>query len=365
MPFTALFGVSISRVYRRPTVDVARLAADIFPYRSTGRRDKVLILAEDGDKHADAVAVHLVAGGTGVVRFDIEHFPESGMMSLSLGGSLNGSSPGHLDVTVGSAALEDIRSVWLRPELAELFGLDPPASHLEAFVRRESQSAFDGLAALLEDAFWVNRPGSLYSARSKVVQLKVAAALGLAVPRTLVTNDPESARRFIDARGGDAVVKAFRGVIGPMTDPRVVFTSRILPDSLADLPLVRNAPCLFQERVPNDGDVRVTAIGRALYAVEIGFDPQDVADADWRKAEGPETVYRPLDLPPSVRRACRDMMDHFGLVAATIDLIRRPDGEYVFLELNTKANWLWLEMRTGLPICQAMAAMLARGSVDG
>jgi glutathione synthase/RimK-type ligase-like ATP-grasp enzyme len=145
----------------------------------------------------------------------------------------------------------------------------------------------------------------------------------------------------------------------------VVFTSRVLPERLADLPLVRNAPCLFQERVPNNGDVRVTAVGRTLFAVEIGFEPQDVDDADWRKVEGPDTVYRPLELPTSVERGCRDMMGHFGLAAATIDLIRRPNGEYVFLELNSKANWLWLEMRTGLPIGQAMAAMLARGSVHG
>ena len=35
-----------------------------------------------------------------------------------------------------------------------------------------------------------------------------------------------------------------------MTDPRVVFTSRVVPERVTDLPLVRNAPCLFPERVP-------------------------------------------------------------------------------------------------------------------
>jgi glutathione synthase/RimK-type ligase-like ATP-grasp enzyme len=366
MPFTALFGVALDPDERRTaTIDVTSLAAEIFPYRSSGRRDKVLILAAAGDKHADAVALHLVAGGTGVVRFDIEHFPESSTMSLHLGALPHTTSAGHLDAAAGRVPLEDIRSVWLRPDLGELFGLDPPASHLGAFVRRECQGAFDGLATLLDDAFWVSTPASLYGASPKVRQLKVAAELGFPVPRTLVTNDPEAARRFVDSCGGDAVVKAFRGVIGPLTDPRVVFTSRVVPERFTDLPLVRNAPCLFQERVPNDGDVRVTAVGRTLFAVDIGFDPQDVTDADWRKVERPDTTYRPLELPASVERGCHALMDHFGLAAGTIDLIRRPDGQYVFLEINPQANWLWLEVRTGLPISQAMAQMLARGSSDG
>jgi glutathione synthase/RimK-type ligase-like ATP-grasp enzyme len=273
-------------------------------------------------------------------------------------------SAGSLADELGSLALEEIRSVWLRPDHRELFGIDPPASHLAAFVRRESQGAFDGLVALLDDAFWVSSPGRLVGAGSKVRQLSVAADLGLTVPRSLVTNDPVAAERFLEECEGDMVVKAFRGVIGPRTEPSIVYTTRVLPSRLADLPLVRNAPCIFQERIPNDGDVRVTVVGRTLFAVQIGFQPGNATDADWRKVEDAETDYRSIDLPTEVHRQCRTLMDRLGLAAATIDFIRRPDGEYVFLEVNPQANWLWLEMRTGLPISRTMAAMLARGTLE-
>lgn len=325
----------------------------------------MLILAEAGDKHADAVAVHLIAGGTGVLRFDIGGFPASGTMSFRLGDRSGSPPAGILADELGSLALEEVRSVWLRPDHRELFGIDPPDSHLAAFVRRESQGAFDGLVALLDDAFWVSSPGRLVGAGSKVRQLTVAADLGLTVPRSLVTNDPVAAERFVEECDGDVVVKAFRGVIGPHRQPTIVYTTRLLPDRLADLPLVRNAPCIFQERIPNNGDVRVTVVGRDLFPVKIGFHPQDDTDADWRKVEDAETEYRATDLPTEVQGQCRALLDRLGLAVATIDFVRRPDGEFVFLEVNPQANWLWLEMRTGLPISRTMAAMLARGSLEG
>lgn len=363
LPFTASLRVKLPREERGPTPDVAAQAARLFGYRSTGRRDKVLILAGEDDKHADAVALHLFASGTGVVRFDIGRFPASGMMSLQLGGP-DAAVSGILAGVFGEMALDDVRSVWFRPDLSEIFGLDPPSDPLAAFVHRESLAAFEGFAALLERAFWVNSTASLQAAASKVRQLKEAAALGMETPRTLVTNDPRAARRFVGECGGDAIVKAFRGMIGPESDPSLVFTSRVTGTLLAELERVRAAPCLFQERIPNAGDIRVTVIGRTLFPVEVGFEPQDDVDADWRKVETPNTPYRHIELPWVVADACRALMDRFGLAAATIDLIRRPDGGYVFLEVNAQANWLWLEARTGLPIAQAMARLLAAGRIE-
>jgi glutathione synthase/RimK-type ligase-like ATP-grasp enzyme len=365
LPFTALFGVGLPHGEPRgATIDAARMAAELFPRRASGRRDRVLILADQEDKHADAVAVHLIAAGTNVVRFDISAFPRSGTMSFRIGDG-RPASVGMLADELGSLALEEVRSVWLRPDHRELFGIDPPATHIGAFIRRESQGAFDGLVALLDDAFWVSSPSRLVGAGSKVRQLALAEDLRLTVPRTLVTNDPVAAERFVADCDRDVVVKAFRGVIGPHSQPSIVYTTRVLPDRMADLPLVRNAPCIFQERIPNVADVRVTVVGRTLFAVEIAFQPEDATDADWRKVENAETEYRVIALPAGLQAQCRTMMDRLGLATATIDFIRRPDGEYVFLEVNPQANWLWLEMRTGLPISRTMASLLARGALEG
>jgi glutathione synthase/RimK-type ligase-like ATP-grasp enzyme len=53
-------------------------------------------------------------------------------------------------------------------------------------------------------------------------------------------------------------------------------------------------------------------------------------------------------------------MTRLGLVYGAIDMRRTPDGEYVFLEVNTAGEFLFIEDRTGQPISSAVAKWLAR-----
>ena len=47
-----------------------------------------------------------------------------------------------------------------------------------------------------------------------------------------------------------------------------------------------------------------------------------------------------------------------GLVFGAVDLIRTPDGEHVFLEVNPAGEWGMLERDLGLPIADALAEAL-------
>ena len=55
-------------------------------------------------------------------------------------------------------------------------------------------------------------------------------------------------------------------------------------------------------------------------------------------------------------------MERLGLVYGAIDLRRTPEGEHVFLEINTAGEFLFVEERTGQPIARAVADWLARPS---
>ena len=60
--------------------------------------------------------------------------------------------------------------------------------------------------------------------------------------------------------------------------------------------------------------------------------------------------------------ACRELVRQCDLTSASIDLIRRDDGEYVFLEINAHHDWLWIQKITGMPMVPAMADLLEAGS---
>ena len=52
-------------------------------------------------------------------------------------------------------------------------------------------------------------------------------------------------------------------------------------------------------------------------------------------------------------------MDEMGLVFGAIDLKLAVNGEPVFLEVNPQGQFLYVEIRTGLPISDALAEYLA------
>ena len=53
-------------------------------------------------------------------------------------------------------------------------------------------------------------------------------------------------------------------------------------------------------------------------------------------------------------------MKRLGLVYGAIDLRRTPAGDYVFLEVNTAGEFLFVEERTGQPIAAAVADWLTK-----
>ena len=55
----------------------------------------------------------------------------------------------------------------------------------------------------------------------------------------------------------------------------------------------------------------------------------------------------------------RELMARLGIVYGAFDLRRTPDGDHVFLEVNTAGEFLFVEERTGMPITDAVASWLA------
>ena len=54
-------------------------------------------------------------------------------------------------------------------------------------------------------------------------------------------------------------------------------------------------------------------------------------------------------------------MSDLGLGFGVIDMIRTLEGDYVFLECNAQAHWVWIEQLTGLPITATISRALLNG----
>ena len=60
-----------------------------------------------------------------------------------------------------------------------------------------------------------------------------------------------------------------------------------------------------------------------------------------------------------VSAALFQVMNELGLLFGTIDLKLTHSNEYVFFEVNPQGQFLYIEILTGQPISDAVAALLA------
>lgn len=223
-----------------------------------------------------------------------------------------------------------------------------------------------GIWHLLRDRFWINPLQATEAAEIKPNQLERAHAIGLRIPRTLMTNDPDDAVAFFDECEGRMIYKTFSQYFRPEKDGTAhgIYTTPLdKRDILSRREQIRLAPCLFQEYIPKKLELRITVIGRRIFTVEIESQNSFRGRDDWRKC-GPGISYRAGELPRAVAEQIHRLMGSLNLVFGCIDIIVTPDGQYVFLEINPMGQSLWLESATHIPLLDHFVEMLMEGTAD-
>lgn len=311
----------------------------------------ILVISSPGDHHAEAVLAHLQHAQVTAQLVDIGNYPYA--MSLTAAYDHDKAWSYSLAASDGTVVpLTDCRVIWWRRPRA--YTIDPKIRqprHM-SFTLRESSEALMGTFSSL-DVFWVNDPFSEWVAEQKIYQLRTAQAVGLPIPRTLITSEPQHARAFVDELGLQrSVYKCFSATREDWRETRIM-----RPEELELLENVRYAPVIFQEYVPADVDLRVTVVGDRTFATAIHSQGLGY-DVDYRMTLGRARV-EPVELPAPVERCLRVLMERMNLVYGAIDLRRTPDGVFVFLEINPSGDFLFIEELTGQPIAAGIAQFLA------
>lgn len=309
----------------------------------------ILIVSHPADEHAAAVLKQLERTLADTLLFDTSRYPQE----LELEASYRCGSAPKLFAELDGVRhdLSAVRSVWWRRP--QPFVLDPAVrdSSDQGFAFGECHAALTGLWSCL-GARWINDPERDEVAARKAYQLKVAAALGLTVPRTLITNSPQRARAFIEYEGAAGTIyKSFSASEHAWRETRLLRT-----EECEYLDAVRFAPVIFQEYIEADIDLRITVVGEQIFAAEI-LSSENTYCADFRMTMH-EAVIQPHTLPEAVTTKLQSLMTGLGLVYGAIDMRLTQDGEYVFLEINPAGQWLFIEERTGQPITAAFAEKL-------
>lgn len=320
-------------------------------------RAVTLVLTHPFDPTADYVVSELNRRGEPVFRCDPGEFPQRLIVTARLDATSEGWG-GCLRLPEREVSLHEIGCAYYRRPT--VFNI--PAG-MNTQVRRwaagEARMGLGGVLSALPR--WLNHPAAIAAAEYKPVQLTLARSCGLAVPDTIVTNDPVEAKKFL-ASTGRAIYKPLTPAgITEADTHRVVFTTPVTVGDVDES--IRLTAHLFQEWIDKKYEVRLTVVDDVFLAARIDAG-SDTSAVDWR-ADYDALTYTPLaNLPPAVRTGVSALMAQLGLRFGTFDFIVTRDDRWIFLEINPNGQWAWIEDATGLPIAATIANALTRGNSE-
>ncbi|OAI03588.1 hypothetical protein A1353_00340 [Methylomonas methanica] len=305
---------------------------------------RILILAPKNDLHTKAVSAVLRRDfGVDPLVLDVEQLPKQLTGEFSY-------SKGELGSQLGGIDLSRVTVIWnRRPAPSDIpTGVNGNDRY---FMQAECDHFTQGMLWSLPVS-WINHPWYDRVASRKIVQLTHARHCGLRLPTTMVTNDPEAAQRFLHHYPTAIVKRTGASNLGysktELVDAKVI----------ERLTTIRNSPSTFQEYI-SGADLRVTWIDGFCFAVrirsDIGMSPED--------CRFDHTVpYEPWDVPEALEAKIAQLMKSLSLRYGALDFRFRgtTNEEPFFLEVNPAGQFVYLEVKTGLPMTATLAKCLVR-----
>lgn len=269
----------------------------------------------------------------------------------------SGEWSGELSQGGSSFDISSLSKVYIRRPLP-----NPPDSslpeHAQEFISRETQEVIGALAAFCH----LNNNSRLFcqgrqfnTSSNKIAQLIAACELGLNIPATCITNMPRVANEFYNRCKGRVVYKCLSTpVIGYSDGKRSMIHTSAVPDN--NFSEVKNCPCLFQNNISKDYELRLAVIGDKV--IPVGIDSQKYQDSlqDWRANISAKDMYRSELIEPEIAAKLVALNEKLGTPWSMVDMIVDKDGRYIYLESNPDGSWLWLdEILPTLGVSQAIA----------
>lgn len=314
----------------------------------------ILVISYPTDPAASAGERLLQARGVPFVRVEALKLLDTG--SITLGFGAKGGATRRLRADGAVVDLDDISAVWHRRHIVVGPGsiVDPA---LRKLAMLETEAALLQTWSDLGVPFLPAPLAVIRAGQEKLRQLVLATRLGFEIPATLVTTDGDALLAFHREHGGRVITKLLASDSiseSGISNEYVRYTEPLTLRDLAARDSARVCPVYAQARVPKAVELRVTVVGERVFAAEIHSQVGRHGRDDWRKS-GPAAVpYAIHALPDDVAARCVAMTRALGLSYGALDMVVRPDGAYVFLEINPAGEYHWVEQRTGLPITAAI-----------
>jgi RimK family alpha-L-glutamate ligase len=193
----------------------------------------------------------------------------------------------------------------------------------------------------------VNPPKALEICIDKYLCLIHLENAGLLVPKTIVCQESETAMIAYVQLGRDVVVKPIFGSEGRgmmrISDPELAWRSFRTLERMG-------AVLYLQEFIPHPGwDIRVFVLQGKILTAMKRINPKD-----WRTNVAQGATAEPIVISDQQAELALRAAKSVGVIAAGIDLLPGPTGEWYVIEVNGVPGWRKLAPVTGIDIAKAL-----------
>jgi glutathione synthase/RimK-type ligase-like ATP-grasp enzyme len=242
-----------------------------------------------------------------------------------------------------SIDVSDIDAIWYRRAYMPQIVSSEDPDHRQ-FIDNSCSSVLHGVLDTSFTGTWISPPEATHRAENKINQLCAATAAGLAVPRTLISQDPSEVRAFVGAMNGAVVMKGLR-----FSTRQPLLTLKVEPHQLLDDAAIRLCPTIFQELIPGERHLRLMCAGE-MHAMTV-----QTPDLDWRPRLDADA--RAYELDGLTQRRVRHLLELLELRMGVLDFKFRGD-EPVFLEINPQGQFLFMEAMSGMDLTSPLVRFL-------
>ncbi|MEL6536041.1 MAG: grasp-with-spasm system ATP-grasp peptide maturase [Bacteroidota bacterium] len=266
--------------------------------------------------------------------------------------------------------IDEISKVWNRKWLdGDLVQNIPwpeePSDELVDNVKDHIYGEFAGISRYffkrLKEKEWLTQPPTARQNHHKLDQLDVAKRVGLSIPETIITNTKESLYHFVRKHGNIISKSISNALIGPVKeDVYMAYTIMLDEPQVDELP-DRFYPSLFQQAVEKEFEIRTFYLHGECYSMAMFSQGDEQTKEDFRQYnfEKPNR-FVPFNLPPAIAKKCDAFMQEFGLNCGSLDLIRTPQNEYYFLEVNPTGQFGMVSFPCNYHLEEKVAEVLAQ-----
>ncbi len=258
--------------------------------------------------------------------------------------------------------IEKVSCVWNRRTFVELL-LDEEYNQTNDFKiwKNEWNKTLLGMYSSLRDKPWLNPWREAYKAENKYLQMEIAVKNHLKIPATIVSNQKNNLENFCDSNN-ETALKLMHQDFYRTNDGKYTgfYVNKVSKNDLANFGDSNENPIVLQEYIEKAFEVRYTVVGDKHFACKIDSQKSSLAKTDWRRYDIPNTPHEIIDAPEKIKESINNLMRDLEIYYGALDFIVDIDGNWVFLEVNSMGQFLWIEDLTGLNISQEIINWLKK-----